>query len=372
MKQALWVATRKGLFALTANEGWRIGTPAFLGSPVSMVLDDVRDGSVYAALNLGHFGSKLHRSADRGQNWEELGVPSYEGLAPDPPAADAPPDAAPPRPPTLKQVWSLEAGGADQPGRLWAGTLPGGLFRSDDGGHGWTLVRSLWDVPERANWFGGGYDWPGIHSVAVDPRDSRHLLVGVSCGGAWASRDDGASWECRAHGMFAEYMPPARRDDPSIQDPHRIATCRQHPDALWAQHHNGVFKSVDGGRQWTHVPNARPSGFGFAVAVHPADPATAWFVPAVKDEFRVPVDNTLVVSRTRDGGETFEVLNRGLPSPSFDLIYRHALDVDDSGHVLAMGSTTGGLWLSEDAGDSWRTISTSLPPIYAVRFGRAS
>jgi hypothetical protein len=365
---SLWVATRKGLFQFQSANGWRIPTPSFLGDPVSMVLDDSRDGAVYAALNLGHFGSKLQCSLDRGATWHERAVPAYIDMPADPLPPDAPEGTPPPQPPTLKQIWSLEPGGPNQPGRLWAGTLPGGLFRSDDGGQSWALVQSLWDVPERTNWFGGGYDWPGIHSVSVDPRNANHVLVGVSCGGAWATEDDGATWQCRAKGMFAEYMPPARREDPSIQDPHRIVACRAQPDALWTQHHNGVFRSTDRGREWTHVPGAQPSGFGFAVAVHPTDPDTAWFVPAIKDERRVPVDARLVVSRTRDGGRSFEVLDRGLPSPSYDLIYRHALDVAPSGQMLAMGSTTGGLWLSEDAGESWRTLSTNLPPIYAVRF----
>lgn len=369
MAQTLWIATRKGLFRLTAGEEWRIGAPSFLGDPVSMILDDGRDGVVYAALNLGHFGSKLHCSLDRGRTWQERAVPSYTDVPADPPMPDAPDGTPTPGPPALKQIWSLEPGGADQPERLWAGTLPGGLFRSDDGGRQWSLVQSLWNLPERRNWFGGGYEWPGIHSIAVDPRDARTLLVGVSCGGAWASSDEGATWECRARGMFAEYMPPGRRDDPSIQDPHRIAVCRSHPEMLWTQHHNGVFRSVNGGRDWSSVAAARPSNFGFAVAAHPSDPNTAWFAPAIKDERRVPVDARLVVSRTRDGGKSFEVLDKGLPSPSFDLIYRHALDVDATGTMLAMGSTTGGLWLSDDAGESWRTLSLSLPPIYAVRFG---
>jgi hypothetical protein len=361
----LWVATRKGLFHLTSDTDWRVTPPAFLGDPVTMVLDDPRDRTLYAALNLGHFGVKLHRSSDRGATWNEIAVPSYAGLPEPAPAADGAPAAAP----TLKQLWALEPGGVDQPGRLWAGTLPGGLFRSDNGGAEWQLERALWDRPERANWFGGGYDWPGIHSIAVDPRNSRHVVIGVSCGGAWATEDDGASWETRAKGMFAEYMPPERRDDPTIQDPHRVVACHANPDVLWAQHHNGVFRSGNRGRQWEPIPAARPSVFGFAVAAHPRDPETAWFVPAVKDERRVPVDARLVVSRTRDGGRTFDVLDRGLPGISYDLVYRHALDVDRTGDVLAMGSTTGGLWLSSDGGESWRTISTSLPPVYAVRFG---
>mgnify|MGYP006140779619 CR=1 FL=1 len=40
---------------------------------------------------------------------------------------------------------------------------------------------------------------------------SRSVLVGVSCGGAWLTEDDGATWECRATGMFADYMPQDRR-----------------------------------------------------------------------------------------------------------------------------------------------------------------
>ena len=81
------------------------------------------------------------------------------------------------------------------------------------------------------------------------------------------------------------------------------------------------------------------------------------------------MDGKLVVSRTRDGGASFEVLDRGLPQEhAYDLVYRHGLDVDADGRRLAMGSTTGALWISEDQGDRWECLSTHLPPIYAVRF----
>ncbi|MGB6043750.1 MAG: hypothetical protein WBF93_11390 [Pirellulales bacterium] len=54
---------------------------------------------------------------------------------------------------------------------------------------------------------------------------------------------------------------------------------------------------------------------------------------------------------------------------AYDLVYRHALDVVDEGRMLAMGSTTGSLWVSEDQGDHRTTISTQLPPIDCVCFG---
>lgn len=138
---------------------------------------------------------------------------------------------------------------------------------------------------------------------------------------------------------------------------------------MWVQHHNGIFISNDEGRTFTEITNAQPSAFGFAVAVHPSEPDTAWFVPEIKDEKRIPVGGKLVVSRTRDGGKSFEGLGNGLPQEhAYDVVYRHALALDASGNRLAIGSTTGGLWVSEDQGDSWSNVSNTLPPIYAVRF----
>lgn len=364
------VSTRKGLFTLARGaDGWRVDRAGFLGDNVTVTLHDPRSGHLLAALNHGHFGVKLHRSEDGGQSWREVGTPVYpekpEGYQPKAPAEGAPVDWS------LKLVWELAAGGADEPGVIWCGTLPGGLFRSEDGGDTWALNRPLWDDPRREEWFGGGADQPGIHTVLVDPRDSRHVTLGVSCGGVWTTRDGGASWEPTATGMRAEYMPPERQFDPNVQDPHRLARCAAHPDVMWAQHHNGIFHSRDGARGWREITGVQPSTFGFAVAAHPIDPRTAWFVPAIKDETRYPADGRVVVTRTRDGGESFEVLTRGLPQQhAYDLVYRHALDVDASGEVLAFGSTTGAVWVSEDAGDSWALVSAHLPPVYAVQFER--
>jgi len=365
MADRMLVSTKKGLFAYDRGaSGWRNGTVSFLGENVTLALPDKRDGGWYAALNLGHFGCKLKFSPDAGRTWEDRAVPSYpEG------ATFVPGDGKPPVPATLKMIWALDAGATNQPRRIWAGTLPGGLFRSDDGGQSWELVRGLWDRPERSKWFGGGADLPGIHSICIDPRNANTVRVAISCGGVWKTTDDGKSWEVTADGMFAEYMPPDLQKDPNIQDPHRMVQCQSQPDQLWVQHHNGVFRSTDGGKNWEFVPDVKPSVFGFGVAVHPRDGKTAWFIPAIKDERRIPVDGKLVVARTRDGGKTFDLLRNGLPQEhAYDLVYRHALDIDESGNRLAFGSTTGGLWVTEDQGDRWQALNMNLPPIHAVRF----
>jgi photosystem II stability/assembly factor-like uncharacterized protein len=362
------VATRKGLFTLERNRAsWTIAGAAFLGDNCTLAVRDPRSGDVFATLNHGHFGVKLHRSRDGGESWQEIAVPVYPekpaDYVPQTPVEGTPVDWA------LKLIWALQPGGADEPGVLWCGTMPGGLFRSEDAGDSWTLNRALWDDPRREQWFGGGADHPGIHSICVDPRDARHVLIGISCGGVWRTRDGGGTWDLAGTGMRAEFMPPERAYEMNVQDPHALAQCRANPDVLWVQHHNGIFRSTDCGATWHEITGVQPSTFGFPVAVHPRDPDTAWFVPAIKDEKRIPVDGRVVVTRTRDGGKTFETLSRGLPGQhAYDLVFRHALDVDETGSRLVMGSTTGSVWVSEDGGESWQTISSNLPPVYAVRF----
>ncbi len=395
----LIVGTRKGLFVFEADAAapgrWRQTALHFIGEPVSSALFDPRDGTLYAALNLGHFGVKLHRLRAGAQEWEPCTTPIYPPQPDAEPAVEraaaaddtarldasdgtnAPADygtqesATPGSEPgwSLEQIWTLEPGGPGEPGTLWAGTIPGGLFRSDDGGESWTLNRALWDSPDRREWSGGGYDHAGIHSVIVDPRDSRHVTIGISSGGVWQTADGGATWRATTQGMHADYMPPERSDEPNAQDPHRVAQCAAAPDVLWTQHHCAIFRSADGGEHWSRV-EAQPSNFGFAVAAHPRDPDTAWFVPATKDACRIPVDGHFVVTRTRDGGRTFERFSAGLPpAPAYDLVYRHGLAVDATGALLAMGSTTGGLWTSDDAGEHWHEVSAHLPPVYHVSFG---
>ncbi len=374
MSPTLLVSTRKGLFTYR-HDGTRFTCveQAFVGDPVTMALHDPRDGATYAALNLGHFGCKLHRR-DAGGAWTEVSAPAYP-----PKPDDAPVVREPMRgeevPWKVQQVWALALDHA-RPGALWCGTIPGGLFHSGDRGQTWELNMPLWMLPERAQWGGGGYDWPGIHSVVTHPAHPDRVMVAISTGGAWRSDDHGQTWRIASQGMRAEYMPPGQEYDPVAQDAHLMVACHANPDVLWVQHHNGIFRSVDGGASWTEVTTARPSAFGFAVAVHPRMPDVAWFAPAIKDERRIPVDGRVVVSRTRDGGTSFDVLGDGLPSEhAYHLVYRHALvasDVADADEVpaLAMGSTTGSLWTSVDGGDHWTRVSADLPPIYALAWVR--
>ena len=275
MNDRLLIGTRKGLFDIRRTRGtWTIAATRFLGDPISMLLTDPRDGTCYAAQALGHFGVKLQRSRDDGETWQEIPAPAFPKDTPDGPS--------------VSYIFCLETGGAEQPGWIWCGTIPGALFLSRDHGETWSLNEPLWNVPERKEWMGGGFDQAGVASICVDPRNAGHITVGVSTGGVWITDDGGKSWRASVDGMYAEYAPPQLRHAPQMQDVHRLVQCPSAPDTMWAQHHNGVFRSTDGARSWQDVTTIRPAKFGFAVVAHPSDPDTAWFVPGVKDECRSP------------------------------------------------------------------------------------
>ncbi len=357
-KPYLLVATRKGLVIYHFNGGeWQYQTTHFLAIPVSLAYIDERNGTWWACLDHGHWGVKLHRSTDKGTTWKEVLAPAY------PEGAEVKENV----PASTRYLWAMADGGANHPERLWIGTEPGGLFRSDDGGDSFQLVESLWQHPSRQqHWFGGGRDHPGIHSIVVDPRDNDHLYIGISCAGVFESRDAGANWAVRNDGLRADFLP-----DPYAEvghDPHLLAISNQYPDIMWQQNHCGIFKSDDGGLKWQDVTDANGlAKFGFAIAVDEQNPDRAWVVPAVSDEMRVTLGYSLCVCRTDDGGKSWKTLRNGLPQKAcFDIVYRHALIVQNQ--TLVFGTTTGNLFISNDGGAHWQTLNNYLPMVYALHF----
>ncbi|MEM7334189.1 MAG: glycosyl hydrolase, partial [Chloroflexota bacterium] len=308
----------------------------------------------------GHWGQKLYRSSNLGESFDEVEAPKYpeDAIMYDVFAGGAE------KPAVTSYLWTIVPGGVDEPNKLYIGTEPGGLFQTIDGGETFQLVESLWNHPSRQNnWFGGGRDQAGCCSVVVDPRDSQHLYVTISIGGIYESTDGGKSWNGRNHGLIAEYLP-----DPHAEyghDGHCLVAAPSNPDVLWQQNHCGVFKSIDKGQSWSNHTSGKVK-FGFPIVIDEQDPNTAWVIPAVSDDKRLAFDGALFVARTEDGGETWQELRDGLPQQnSFDVVFRHALDID--GDTLIFGTTTGNLFISEDRGNHWQAIGNYFPPIYSVR-----
>jgi len=389
--RSVWVATRKGTFKVEKRGGrWQASPAGHAGVCVNYVARDPQTGRLWALLGHGHWGAKLSISDDDGVTWRDNPAQIMYPAGARYIGQDMFEDAASEfgvgwkttfRNATLLKLWVIGFGGN---GAIWVGTIPGGLFESRDGGKSFELNRPLWNHESRGGdlfngdgtgetkWFGtpaseGGEFAPGIHSIAIDPRNPERILIAISTAGVLETTDGGRSWRSRNKGMTMDHNP-----DPEAEwghDPHVIELCRSAPDHIWQQNHVGVFYSDNGAESWRKVSvPADGVHFGFPVTVDAHDGKVAWVVPGLSDQQRTTIDGSLFVACTKDGGSSWQQQRKGLPQDgAFDVVYRHALDNRDD--VVAFGSTTGNLYLSEDRGESWTAVSNNLPPIYAVRFG---
>ena len=360
MPQKLLVGTTKGLvFFEKINQQWQIQQTHFLGMPVSIIYVNELTNTWWAGIAHHHWGQKLHYSRDEGQTWLVVTPPSYPLTA----------KMSSGKPATLKKIWSIQHGGKNYPNRLWVGTEPGGLFKSEDNGQHFELVDALWNHPSRMNqlqWFGTGRSEPFIHSIVVHPINNDQVYIAVSCAGIFETTDSGKHWLPRNKGLIAAYLP-----NPNAEighDPHRLFACESNPKVLWQQNHCGIFRSLDGAKTWKNVSDQSGiANYGFALAIDHQDDKKAWVIPAVSDELRIAPNQALSVCRTIDGGQTWQTLNNGLPQAHcFDIVFRHALAINDN--TLAFGTTTGNLYLSENNGNDWICLSHHLARIDYVSF----
>ena len=345
------VGTRKGAFVLDSDAGrrtWRQRGPCCETWPTNHVVADPATGTLYAGGGNEWFGPAVWRSDDLGETWghSSAGLAYPEGETP------------------VKAVWSLAAGH----GALYAGVEPAGLFRSTDGGRTWSHVAGLRAHPSRADWQPGGGGLI-LHHVLLHPDDPRRLWVGISTGGVFHSADGGETWEARNRGTRCDYLPEGQRYPEHGQCVHSLALAPGMPDRLYQQNHCGMYRSDDGGRQWTSIEAGLPSSFGFPAAAHPRDPDTLYLLPLNGDSVgRYVPDGRAAVWRTRDAGATWTALRDGLPQENaYFGVLRQAMATDGLDRAgVYFGTSTGSLYASADEGEGWTCIARDLPPVLSV------
>ena len=369
---ALLVATRKGAFTFRSDKSrraWRVTGPTFFGHIVHHVVLDPRLGpgrrrTMLASTGTGHLGPTLFRSADFGRTWKEAARPPAFPKAQEGQKGRA-----------VNHTFWLEPGHASETGVWYAGTSPQGLFRSEDDGDSWTPVAGFNDHPMYSKWTGGEQDGtpdgPKLHSINIDPRDPKHLYVGMSSGGVFESRDRGENWAPLNAGVLADFRPDKYPE--YGQDAHCVRLHPLAPDVLYQQNHCGIYRLQRPGARWVRIGDNMPKkigDIGFPVVLHPRDPASAWVFP---------MDGTSVWPRTSPGGKPAAYVTRnagrswrrqaaGLPkSQGWFTVKRQAMSADAHQPVGVYFGTTGGeLWASRDEGAKWTCIARHLPEIYAV------
>ena len=314
------------------------------------------------SIHIGTVGQGLWRSPDAGQTWEGGEIEVREG--------------------TFRALTAYP----DAPGRLLAGSDTG-LFRSEDDGEHWELVDS--PMGDRQLW-----------SVTLDPADPETIFVGARPG-AFRSRDGGANWE----------ELPLEVADPCPIGIARTTSMFVDPrdrQRVWAGIEvDGVYKSLDGGDSWVRLPDlgenlfqndihglARVPGratyatspFGLAASVdegeswdyhyfpkHHADDGVSYcrqVVVKADDPDVMFVANgdgipgtVGTVQRTRDGGRSWE--SASLPVGPKSVVYglgTHPQRPD----VVVAASLYGYIYVTEDAGDSWRKLDKEFGEVRSV------
>lgn len=392
----LLVGTRKGAFVYTADEGreaWQRSEPLLKGWQVYDFAADARKEPprLLATTNSAWFGSTIAWSDDLGETWTQRA-----------PGLSFPKDSGE----SVKFIWCVRPGHESQPGVVWAGTDPAGLFRSEDWGESWSPVESIVRHPWRSFWqpvpgtaFGimqvlvgkgeeaarevarnAGLPAGGnLDAIEIDPREPRRMYVSIGAGGGYRREDGGETWTLFSHHarptspgvmMFvsqASAGAPPEVDPAAEFDLHCLRLDPKRPDRLWAQAHMGVFRSDDRGETWEDVSTRLPSFHGFPIAVSRREPDSVYIVPLEANEFRV-CPGQLAVYRTQDAGRSWERLTDGLPGDGdYQSVYRGGLDTDGlDPEGVYVGTSNGQVYASSDGGDHWRRLPGTLPPVLSV------
>jgi photosystem II stability/assembly factor-like uncharacterized protein len=353
-KAYLLVGTKKGAFILASNTRrakWSLIGPLLKGAEVNDIMMDTRSKpTIYACVTSYWWGSNVHISTDRGKTW----VQSEGGVRFDENSGKK-----------VERVWCVKPGRSNEPKVLFAGVDPGALFRSDDSGKSWTEFKNLSDHPTRKDWTPGAGGLM-VHSIVLDPSNSKKMSVGISAAGVFVTDDGGASWEARNKNVLADFKPEHYPE--AGQCVHHLEAHPSTPELLYQQNHCGVYRSENAGKSWIDISKGLPSRFGFPIQVHPHNPNTIFVIPEKGAEFRASANGAFEVYRSTNRGSTWKKMTKGLPKkPSFLHVHRQGMTHDElKPFGLYVGTTSGQIFWSRDNGASWRLLAENLPAIYSL------
>lgn len=351
------VGTTKGVFLLRSSGQrvrWDVAGPYFHGQAAYALTYDGRDGRhrIWASTASMLWGAFLRSSDDFGRTWTN-------------------PQEAPIRFPaetgaTLRNIWQICLAGPEEPNLMYCGVEPAALYESRDDGVTWSLVSGLFYHPHRPRWR-PGMGGLALHTIVLDPRNQDRMYVAISAGGVYATEDGGRTWQARNRGVRIVYAPEKYPE--FGQCVHKIVMHPSRPERLFLQNHWGLYRSSDHAESWQDMANGVPSDFGYAMAAHPRNPDCVYIVPVESDEFRCAPEGRLRVYRTRNAGQSWEPLFRGLPQKNaYETVLRDGLTTDTLDPAgIYFGTRSGQLYGSRDEGKNWKRIVEGLPPIVCVK-----
>jgi len=358
----LAVGTEEGAYLLSSNsrENWKSSGLVLRGESVNSFAFDYGHHRLYAAT----LGEGVFISDNLGKTW----TPSSRGLH-------------------VRKVWAVEVDPKES-SRIYAGTHYGHLFKSEDSGKTWAEVSGLHNAPNRKEW---GVDWAGgttglaVHTVRADPRSPDRLYIVSSGAGPYRSDDRGETWKLIQDGVLDACPVGGRSGSPDIPKgerakrlkehlklvhtcTHKLAVSKKRPDVLYQQNHCGVFRSTDAGETWTDISPADRVRHGFPISLVEDDADSVFVVPAYQGickKHNSCVRGQVAVYRRRESA--WSRLSGGLPRNAHTCVLRDAMTTDSASPAgLYFGTTTGEVFGSIDAGESWTRLVSGMGRIQGL------
>ena len=202
-----------------------------------------------------------------------------------------------------------------------------------------------------------------MFGVAISPHDSNVIVAGVDMGNAFMTRDRGKSWTILGRSGGEPFANPGYRGTWGVHfDPKR-------PDRIWIGSTHGVYLSADAGHAWRLVLGGNAGNITHAITTDPTDPDIVYAANGCGGRSGVGW-SAGQVWKSADGGETWKPISpTDLPGKD-PLRGRNwvTLAVDPQspftagkGHNRVYLCGQGGFYVSEDAGDTWKSLEASLP-----------
>jgi photosystem II stability/assembly factor-like uncharacterized protein len=307
--------------------GWRVAGRALPEQHISAILIEPESGMIFAG---AYEDGSLRASLDGGKTWELRN----NGL-------------------TETEVFSLAATKVDGNVRLFLGTEPAHLFFSDDLGENWTELPGLRDIPTVDSWsFPAPPHIAHAKHITFDPRDASTMYVSIEVGGLLRSTDGGKTWQ-DIPGMY--------------EDVHRLVIDPADPNRMFVAGGNGLYTTLDAGASWQHATTREHEigGYPDQLVFDPRD-SGLMFVAAAKDSpgaWRTTHNAGARISRSRDGGQSWQTLTNGLPDRMQGNVEAMSLEATGEGCSIFAATTAGEVFASDDTGESWSLILSGLAPI---------
>ncbi len=360
------VGTRKGTYVVAGDSRrrrWTVGPVAHEGSEIyHVVADPRRPGDLYAAVNSDFWGPMVQRSANWGKTWKEIATPLTPGGKDRKPEFNDSDPLSPVKRP-LRNLWHIEPGPADEPETLYLGADPHLLFRTQDRGASWDPIDGINQHPKRGEWSpgAGGHC---LHTILLDPRDARRMYIGMSAVGTFRTEDGGRSWTPRNKGVITPFLPEKYPE--TGQCVHHVAIDPADPDTFYRQDHAGMYVSHDRMDRWTRIGRPLGDDFGFCVASARAAPGRAFFV-RLDGRARVTGEGHFQVHEWDDTRRRWRKLLRPDAFPGHFGVQREGIATDELDPPgIYVGTTTGQLFVSPNAGRTWQLVPFSFPGIHTV------